>query len=115
MPGCFLSFNFGRNVDLATVKIPEVGFFLPVAARPGFKMICSVTWKIQMVKQLVADKKTKKRSFLLLNIPSIQVLKTGISLVKITGSLQWRWDAGMLQDQTHVCGNYHRFVIYTLV
>lgn len=63
MPGCFLSFNFGRNVDLATVKIPEVGFFLPVAARPGFKMICSVTWKIQMLKQLVADKKTKKKVF----------------------------------------------------
>jgi len=46
-----------------------------------------------MINQLVVDKKTKKNDCLLLNISNIQLLKTGISWVKITGSLQWSWDA----------------------
>lgn len=63
-----------------------------------------------MINHLVADKKTKKKVFLLLNISNIQQLRIGISLVKITGSLQWRCGfspiASHLWKLPSVCDSY---------
>lgn len=51
MPRCFLPFNFRNNVVFGDCKgTVSYLFFLPVAARPGFNTICSVTWKVQMIK-----------------------------------------------------------------
>lgn len=51
-PGCVLPFNFRNNVVFGDSKgTVSYLFFLPVAARPGFNTICSVTWKVQMIKK----------------------------------------------------------------
>lgn len=83
----------GAVQHLTTVTIPEVGFFLPVAARSGFNMTCCVTWQIQMINQLVADKKREKKSLFAFELIKYSAVENCAVLVKITRSLPWRWDA----------------------
>lgn len=73
-------------------------------------MICSATWQIQMINQLVADKKRKKKSLFAFEPIKYSAVENCYVLVKITGSLQWRWDAVELNPYLwklpSVCDSY---------
>lgn len=93
-PGCFLPFNFGSNVAFGNYNDTVSWLFLACCCRSESERDLFCDLENPNDKWTCCRQKGKKKFvFLLLNIPNIQLLKIGIALVKITGSLQWRWDA----------------------
>lgn len=95
-PGCVLPFNFRNNIVFGDCKgtVSYLFFCLLLQGLDLTQFVLSLGKSKWLKKKYPNRSRQKIIVFLLLNIWSnIQLLQIGASLVKITGSLQWRWDA----------------------